>query len=260
MSAGTLRVERDGAIGYVLLDNLTRRNAISAAMWRALPAVLAELSAAATVRCIILRGAGDVAFAAGADISEFENNRASEDAVRSYEAATAAAHHALETTPKPLIAQIQGFCIGGGLAIALSCDLRYCADDSQFAIPAARLGLGYGIHGHRRLVATVGHAAAREIMFSARRYDARAAAALGLVNRVLPVAELDGFVRALAADLAANAPLTLAASKAAINALIAERGDFADCEDLIVRCMQSADYREGRTAFMEKRKPKFEGR
>ena len=260
MSNGSLRIERDGPLGYVVLDNQARRNAISAAMWRALPSALAELGADPTVRCIVLRGAGEVAFAAGADISEFENNRASDDAVRSYEAATAAAHHALENTLKPVIAQIQGFCIGGGLALALSCDLRYCADDSQFAIPAARLGLGYGVHGHRRLVATVGHAAAREIMFSARRYDAAAARELGLVNRVLPVAELDAYVRALAADLAANAPLTQAASKAAINATLAEHGDFQQCEVLIARCMRSADYREGRTAFMEKRQPKFEGR
>lgn len=260
MSSGKLLVERDGPIGYVVLDNPARRNAISANMWRALPAALTELGADPTVRCIVLRGAGDVAFAAGADISEFENNRADAAGARSYEAATAAAHHALESTPKPVIAQIRGFCIGGGLAVALSCDLRYCADDSQFAIPAARLGLGYGIHGHRRLVATVGQAAAREIMFSARRYDATAARDLGLVNRVLPVAELDTYVRALAMDLAANAPLTQAAAKAAINAVIAEQGDFKACEALIAQCMASADYREGRSAFMEKRKPKFEGR
>ncbi len=260
MSSGTLRIERDGPIGYVVLDNPARRNAISAAMWQAFPVLLNELGQDPTVRCIVVRGAGDIAFAAGADISEFETNRADGDGVRNYEAATAAAHHALESTLKPVIAQIRGFCIGGGLAIALSCDLRYCADDSQFAIPAARLGLGYGIHGHRRLVATVGHARAREIMFSARRYDAQSAYELGLVNRVVPVADIEAYVHTLATELAANAPLTQAASKAAINATIAEQGDFAQCETLIARCMQSADYREGRTAFMEKRKPKFEGR
>ena len=260
MSSGTLRIERDGPIGYVVLDNLARRNAISAAMWHAFPAALHELGLDSTVRCIVLRGAGEIAFAAGADIAEFAQNRADDDGVRSYEAATAAAHHALESTLKPVIAQIRGFCIGGGLAIALSCDLRYCAADSQFAIPAARLGLGYGIHGHRRLVATVGHARAREIMFSARRYDAQSAYELGLVNRVVPVADIEAYVRALATELAANAPLTQAASKAAINAVITEHGDFAQCEALIARCMHSADYREGRSAFMEKRTPKFEGR
>ena len=260
MSSGTLRIERDGPIGYVVLDNPARRNAISAAMWHAFPAALHELGLDSTVRCIVLRGAGEIAFAAGADIAEFAQNRADDDGVRSYEAATAAAHHALESTLKPVIAQIRGFCIGGGLAIALSCDLRYCAADSQFAIPAARLGLGYGIHGHRRLVATVGHARAREIMFSARRYDAQSAYELGLVNRFVPVADIEAYVRALATELAANAPLTQAASKAAINAVITEHGDFAQCEALIARCMHSADYREGRSAFMEKRTPKFEGR
>lgn len=260
MSSGTLRIERDGPVGYVVLDNLARRNAISADMWRALPLVIASLNEEPGVRCIVLRGAGEIAFAAGADISEFAENRTSDEAVKRYEAATRAAHHALESSPKPVIAQIQGFCLGGGLAIALSCDLRYCAEGSEFAIPAARLGLGYGIHGHRRLIATVGQANAREIMFSARRYDAASAYALGLVNRVLPRTELDAYVRQLARDLAANAPLTQAASKSTINAVIEQAGDFTACEALITRCMHSADYIEGRTAFMQKRKPQFTGK
>ena len=260
MSTGAISIERHDPIGYVVLDNPARRNAVSGAMWRALPAAIASLNDDPAIRCIVLRGAGDIAFAAGADISEFEGHRSSEATVQAYEAATSAAHNALESSPKPVIAQIQGFCLGGGLALALSCDLRYCSADSQFAIPAARLGIGYGLHGHRRLVASVGHANAREIMFSARRYDAASAQALGLVNRVLPVAELADYVRALAGDLAANAPLTQAASKAVINALIENTHNFSACEALITRCMHSADYREGRTAFMEKRKPRFEGR
>ena len=198
MSTGTLHVDREGPIGYVTIDNPTRRNAISAEMWRAFPRVLGELDADRAVRCIVLRGAGDHAFAAGADISEFERNRADSTATRAYEEATGAAHLALENSPKPVIAQIHGFCMGGGLAIALSCDLRYCADDAQFAIPAARLGVGYGLHGHRRLVATVGHANAREIMFSARRYDALEASAIGLVNRVVGRAELADYVAGFA--------------------------------------------------------------
>ncbi len=260
MSTGTVRIEREEFIGYVVLDNPARRNAISAAMWRALPEIIASLNDDPAIRCIVLRGAGETAFAAGADISEFEQQRSSDAAVQAYEAATHAAHAAIESSPKPIIAQIQGYCLGGGLALALCCDLRYCSSDSQFAIPAARLGIGYGLHGHRRLVASVGHANAREIMFSARRYDAASAQALGLVNRVLPVAELADYVRALAGDLAANAPLTQAASKAVINALIENTHNFSACEALITRCMHSADYREGRTAFMEKRKPRFEGR
>jgi enoyl-CoA hydratase len=260
MSKGELRIEREGPVGRLLLDNQERRNAISAGMWRAIAPAIDEFNADPAVRCIVIRGAGSMAFAAGADISEFENNRSSASQVAEYEAATAAAHKAIESSPRPVIALIHGFCVGGGLAVALSCDLRYADASSRFAIPAARLGLGYGAHGTNRLVATVGHASAREIMFSARRYDATQALAMGLVNRVLPDAELDAYVQKLALELAANAPLTIAASKQMINALSAESGDFTAAEAAIDRCMKSGDYIEGRRAFMEKRPPAFKGR
>ncbi len=260
MSKGELRVEREGPVGRLLLDNQERRNAISAGMWLAIPKAIDEFSADATVRCIVIRGAGSVAFAAGADISEFEKNRSSLAQVAEYEAATAAAHHAIEATPKPVIALIHGFCVGGGLAVALSCDLRYADASSRFAIPAAKLGLGYGVHGTNRLVATVGHAAAREIMFSARRYHAPDALAMGLVNRVLPDTELDAYVQKTALELAANAPLTIAASKQMINAIAEAKGDYSAAEAAIGRCMKSEDYVEGRRAFMEKRPPAFKGR
>jgi enoyl-CoA hydratase len=260
MSQGKLHVEREGPVGRLVLDNQARRNAISADMWRAIPSAIAALETEAEIRCIVIRGAGSAAFAAGADISEFEKNRSSEADVLEYEAATAAAHRAIEGTPKPVIALIHGFCVGGGLAVALSCDLRYADRSSRFAIPAARLGLGYGVHGTNRLVATVGHAAAREIMFSARRYDATEALAMGLVNRVLEDGELDAYVHKVALELAANAPLTIAASKQVINTLAAARGDHAGAEAAVARCMKSEDYIEGRRAFMEKRAPAFKGR
>jgi enoyl-CoA hydratase/carnithine racemase len=260
MSEGKLRVERDGPIGRLVLDNPARRNAIGGDMWRAIPRAMAELDADPAIRCIVLRGEGTAAFAAGADISEFEQRRSSEADVKAYEALTDAAHHAIENSPKPVIALIHGFCVGGGLAMALSCDLRYADASSRFAIPAARLGLGYGVSGTNRLVATVGHAAAREIMFSARRYGADEARAMGLVNRVLPDAELDEYVRKLALELAANAPLTIAASKSVINALIAAKGDYAEANKMVARCMNSEDYIEGRRAFMEKRAPEFKGK
>ena len=260
MSKGKLRVERDGPVGRLVLDNPERRNAIGADMWRAIAPAMAGFNADASIRCIVMRGEGTQAFAAGADISEFEKNRASEGDVKDYEAATSAAHHAIESSPKPVIALIHGFCVGGGMAVALSCDLRYADASSRFAIPAARLGLGYGVHGTGRLVATVGHAAAREIMFSARRYDAGEALAMGLVNRVLPDSELDDYVRKVALELAANAPMTIAASKAVLNALVEPKGDFSAAQAAVARCMTSEDYVEGRRAFMEKRAPAFKGK
>jgi enoyl-CoA hydratase/carnithine racemase len=260
MSKGKLRVERDGPVGRLVLDNPERRNAIGADMWRAIVPAMAGFNADASIRCIVIRGEGTQAFAAGADNSEFEKNRSSEGDVKEYEAATSAAHVAIESSPKPVIALIHGFCVGGGLAVALSCDLRYADASSRFAVPAARLGLGYGVHGTGRLVATVGHAAAREIMFSARRYNADEALAMGLVNRVLPDAELDDYVRKVALELAANAPMTIAASKAVINALAEPNGDFSDAEAAVARCMKSEDYVEGRRAFMEKRAPDFKGK
>jgi len=260
MSKPRLRAERDGPIGRMVFDNPERRNAISADMWRAIPQTMAEFDVDSEIRCVVLRGEGTVAFAAGADISEFEQRRSSESAVKEYEGLVDAAQHAIEDSHKPVIALIHGFCIGGGVETALACDLRYASASSQFAIPAARLGVGYGVHGTNRLVATVGHAAAREIMFTGRRYNAEQALAMGLVNRVLPDAELDQYVSELALQLAGNAPLTIGASKRIINVLIEAHGDFTEADELVARCMTSADYQEGRRAFMEKRAPRFKGK
>lgn len=260
MSKGKLRVEQNGAIGQIVFDNVTRRNAINAQMWQAIPPAMARFDSDADVRCVIIRGQGELAFAAGADISEFEKNRSNDADVRAYEANVTAAHAAIESCSKPVIALIHGFCVGGGLATALSCDLRYAGASARFAIPAARLGLGYGVHGNGRLVATVGHANAREIMFTAQLYDAQAAQVMGLVNRVMPDSELEEFVAAAAQKIASNAPLTMTASKVAFEALIAPNGDFSAAENAIIACMKSDDYVEGRRAFMEKRKPQFRGR
>jgi len=255
-----LRVERNGPIGWMIFDNPARRNAINEDMWRAIPPAMAGFDADPEVRCVVLRGAGSVAFAAGADISEFEKRRANANTAGEHDNIIDAAQLALEDSAKPVLAMIQGYCLGGGVEIALACDLRYAGASSSFAIPAARLGIGYGVHGTNRLVASVGHAAAREIMLTGRRYSADEALAMGLVNRLLPDAELEAYVREIASMLAANAPLSMAASKAIINGVIEASGDFSKGQELIARCARSEDHVEGRRAFMEKRAPKFKGK
>lgn len=260
--AGRLRTEKDGAIGWIVLDHPERLNAITGDMWRGFPMAMAEFDADQAIRVVILRGEGDKAFAAGADISEFEQTRAASGQVSAYDDALDAALHALQGSDKPVISMIRGYCIGGGVEISLACDLRYCSDDAQFAIPAARLSLAYGIEGSRRLVETVGHAFAREIFFTGRRYSAAEAVSMGLVHRVLPVGELEAFVREMAGGIANNAPLTIAAAKTIIEEFVRPDSvpDLAKGIAAIERCAVSADYAEGRKAYMEKRKPRFTGR
>lgn len=260
--AGAIRAEKDGAIGWLVLDNPARLNALDSAMWRAIPPAVAKFDADPEVRVIVLRGEGEKAFAVGMDISEFETARTTPEQVAAFDRLIDEALHALQNSPKPVIAMIRGFCMGGGVEISLACDLRYCSDDVQMAIPAARLGLGYGIDGTKRLVETVGHANAREIFFTGRRYDATEALSMGLVHRVLPVAGLETFVRKTAEGMAENAPLTLAASKILIEEFVRPSGepDLAKGLAAIERCALSEDYQEGRKAFMEKRKPVFRGR
>ncbi len=259
---GQLRIEKEGAIGWLVIDNPARLNAISSGMWGTFPKAMAQFDADPDIRVVILRGEGEKAFAAGADISEFDKTRETHEKVSAYDSLLDVALHAVQGSPKPVISMIRGYCFGGGVEISLACDLRYCADDSIFAIPAARLGLGYGIDGIKRLVETVGHANAREIFFTGRRYNAAEALSIGLVHRVVPVTGLEAFVREIAAGLAENAPLTIAASKIMIEEFVRPTGepDVAKGLAAIERCALSEDYLEGRKAFMEKRKPRFRGR
>ena len=209
----------------------------------------------------MLSGAGGKAFVSGADISKFENERANEKAIAHYNKTVDQANKAIENFPKPTIAMIRGYCVGGGLGIALGCDLRICADNARFALPAAKLGLGYGFPGIKRFVDTVGPSFTKEIFFTARQFDAAEALAMGLVNRVLSGAELEPYVKDYAATIASNAPLTVNATKFIVGEVLkdpAER-DLKRCAEAVAECFKSADYQEGRKAFMEKRKPEFTG-
>ncbi|MGB8843121.1 MAG: enoyl-CoA hydratase [Aliidongia sp.] len=250
-----------GAVATLTFNNPERHNAMSLEMWQAVCTAVAGFAADPAVRVLVLTGAGGRAFVSGADISKFETERASENAVAEYERATEQAYAALLGFGKPSIALIRGFCLGGGANLALCCDLRICNDAARFAVPAARLGLGYGLGQVRRLVDLVGPGFAKEILLTARQFDAAEALAMGLVNRVLPDDRIEAFVADYAETIACNAPLTLAALKRTVDEAIkdADTRDEALCARMVKACFDSADYREGRRAFLEKRKPRFTG-
>jgi enoyl-CoA hydratase/carnithine racemase len=257
----TLLVEKRGAVGWIVFNQPAKRNAINDAMWRAIPPAMQRFDADPDVRAVVFRGAGTEAFAAGADISEFEKVRSDKGAVAQYEDLLDQVLHSIQDSLKPSVAMIRGFCMGGGLEIAIACDLRYSGASGQFGIPAAKLGLAYNVEGHKRLLETVGHAWAREIMFLGRRYGAQEALEMGLLHRVLPDADLEGYVNDVIRTLCDNAPLAIANTKTILEEYVKSSGspDAARMRAAIERCAKSADYIEGRRAFMEKRKPQFKG-
>lgn len=256
-------VRREPPLAWIIINRPTAHNALNASVWRDLPEVVNRLDADPDVRVLIVRGAGDRAFIAGADITEFQSMRADSQMTASYDRLTAEAWSAMGGADKPVIAMINGLCYGGGVSIACACDLRFAADHARFAIPATRLGLSYPMEGGiTRLVQIVGPGHAADLLLSAQPIDAQEAWRIGLVNKVVAASELEARTTDYARTLAEGAPLTLAAHKRAIQECLRapETRDAAKLAEAMRRCFDSADYQEGIAAFMEKRKPRFQGR
>ena len=254
--------ERDGHIGRFTINNPEKRNAMTLAMWQRMGDIFEAWAQDPEIRVIVVRGAGDKCFCAGNDISEFKDLRSTPEQIASYHAITERAYRALRDVPRPTIARIEGFCIGGGLELAQLCDLQIAAESANFAVTPAKLGIGYKLADVLLLTGNLNAKHAKELLFTGRRFSAADAFLWGLVNRVVPAAELDAAVDDYAAEIAANAPLSVRAAKGIIHEAVkgaAER-DEALCQRLVDACDQSADYREGQRAFAEKRKPEFTGR
>jgi enoyl-CoA hydratase/carnithine racemase len=262
MMTDKILVDVADAIATITFNNPERRNAVSLDMWEAVEAALARMEDDDAVRVVIITGAGDKAFVSGADISKFESERAEAEAVATYNAATARVYGRLYSFPKPVIAKIKGACVGGGLNLAFACDLRICNQSARFAMPAAKLGLGYGYDSLKRLAHVVGLPNALELAYTAKLFPAEDAFHMGAVNRVVADEELDAFVEDYANRIAANAPLTIRTFKAGAVELRKHESDrdMARLDALVAQCFGSEDYVEGRRAFMEKRKPAFKGR
>ena len=253
--------KKEGRVGYLIFNNPERHNAVSLEMWETVARVLKEFEQDKEIGVVVLTGAGGKAFVSGADISKFEDERATLEAVARYNDAVEKIYSSVHAFPRPTVAMIRGYCIGGGLGLAVSCDIRIAADHSRFSLPAAKLGLGYGFPGVKRLVDVVGPSFAKEIFFTARQFDVEEARAMHLVNRVVPDADIESYVKEYAETIAGNAPLTVNSVKFIVGEVLKDESkrDLARCEALVKQCFASKDYAEGRKAFMEKRKPVFVG-
>jgi enoyl-CoA hydratase/carnithine racemase len=258
MTVQDVACHRSEDLVTVVLDRPTRRNAITFEMWRAITDLFIGLEQDPTVRGVILTGAGG-AFSAGADIADFEQTRASLEQGLAYEAAVDAACDAIAALGRPVIAAIDGFCVGGACNLAMACDFRFVSPTASMAIPAARLSIVYGVRGSARLLALVGLAEAKRIFFGAGRFDAERALTIGFADRI--DADPTAAARRYLQDLADLAPLSIAGAKHILNALSHPDQPFeaAAAHAVIVRALTSRDYVEGRAAFAAKRLPRFEG-
>ncbi|MBT5107550.1 MAG: enoyl-CoA hydratase [Rhodospirillaceae bacterium] len=262
MPTDKMIMEKRGPVGWMTFNNPAKFNAVSMEMWEAAVEILGKFEKDDDIRVVIVTGAGGKAFISGADISKFEDERSSQEAVDRYADAVGGAYNGLQNFPKPTIAMINGYCIGGGAGLAVCCDMRICSDTSRFAIPAAKLGLGYTYEHIKKLSNLVGPSFAKEIFFTARQFDAEEARTMGLVNRVMPAENLEAYVNDYAERIAANAPLTVGQVKLTVGEILKDpdERDLAACEAAVSECFDSEDYVEGRRAFMAKKTPQFKGR
>ena len=251
----------ENGVGYITFNNPEKHNAVSIEMWDALERILDDFRSDNTVRVIVLNGAGGKSFVSGADISKFDKERSSKEAVLSYNKRTQKVYENLETFPKPTIAMINGYCIGGGLNLAVCCDIRICSEKSKFAMPAAKLSLGYPFSSIKRLFDVMGPGMAKHFMFTADKISAKEALTCGLIQKLISEDDIETFVKDYALTISKNAPLTIKAMKQ-IGVEILKNPDERDhsiCEQLASACFDSEDYKEGRRAFMEKRQANFKG-
>jgi len=257
-----VRLQIQDAVARVTLSNPTRLNAMTMSMWTQLANAFDAIAEDAGVRVVVLAGDGDKAFVSGADISEFETQRNSAAQVLAYEAEGDRARDALLACSRPVIAAIRGVCVGGGLGLAGACDLRYATRSSRFRMPAARLGVGYGLEGTKRFVDVLGAARTAELFYTARMFDGDEAERIGFAHKVFADEDFDAAIEGIVTGIAANAPLPILAAKLAIREAQKDPGERDEqvVADAVKACFDSEDYKEGRRAFMEKRTPTFNGR